>query len=149
AAFVRWKLIVPGDATTTAANILAHEPLFRLLLAADLTSAWSFVGATLLFHELLKPVNRNLSTLTATLSILSCPIVALAGLLQIAALVVLHGAQYFDAFPLQLVSHLTLKLFLDLQAEAHGISLVVFALCGLLVAYLVLSNRRGEAKCHA
>lgn len=33
--FVRSSLIVPGDATATAANIVASEGLFRISFAAD------------------------------------------------------------------------------------------------------------------
>jgi hypothetical protein len=94
AAFVRWRLVVPGDATATATNILAHEPLFRMLLAADLISASCYVAVTLLFYEMFKLVNKRLSSLTAFFSLVSCAIVAFACLFHIAALVDLRGAQY-------------------------------------------------------
>src|SRR6267378_2927688 len=64
AAFVRWRLVVPGDAISTATNILAHEPLFQMLLAADLISVSCYVALTVLFYELFQPVNKRLSLLT-------------------------------------------------------------------------------------
>src|SRR6266513_1625888 len=76
AAFVRWRLVVPGDATATVTNILAHEPLFRMLLAADLISAACYVGVTLLFYEMFKQVNKRPALLAAFVSLTSCAIVA-------------------------------------------------------------------------
>src|ERR1700682_5626708 len=66
AAFVRWRLVVPGDAVSTATNILAHEPLFRMLLVADLVSISCYIAMTLLVYERFKPVNRGLSLLAAS-----------------------------------------------------------------------------------
>ena len=37
-AFVRSRLIVPADAAATATNIVAHATLFRLGIAADLST---------------------------------------------------------------------------------------------------------------
>src|SRR6266568_8162966 len=76
AAFVRWRLVVPDDATATATNILAHEPLFRMLLAADLISASCYVAVTLLFYEMFRLASKRLSPLTAFFSLMSYAIVA-------------------------------------------------------------------------
>ena len=63
--FVFPKLIVPGDATETARNILANQALFRAALfgylitfICDLVAAWAL-------YVFLKPVNENLSLFTA------------------------------------------------------------------------------------
>ena len=54
--FVRQSLIVPGDATTTASNIMASEGLFRAGIAGDLVMIMSDVALALVFYVLLKPV---------------------------------------------------------------------------------------------
>ena len=58
--FIAERLIVSGDAAATAANILAHEALFRSGTAANLIATVCYVAATLFIYELLKPVNRSL-----------------------------------------------------------------------------------------
>jgi hypothetical protein len=60
AIFVGGRIVVSGDAATTAANILAHEALFRSGTAANLIATVCYVAATLFIYELLKPVNRSL-----------------------------------------------------------------------------------------
>ncbi len=59
--FVLQRLIVPGDAATTANNIMANELLFRfgivgwlIVLICDVVVAWAL-------YVLLKPVNKSLS----------------------------------------------------------------------------------------
>src|SRR5689334_15875743 len=64
--FVRDKLVVSGDATTTASNILASPLLWRLGIAGDLFEHVCDVGLVVIFYVLLKPVNKNLA-LTAVL----------------------------------------------------------------------------------
>ncbi len=59
--FVRAHLIVRDDAAATAANIAAHEPLFRLGLVADLISVAAYIGVTAVLYGLLKPAGRTLS----------------------------------------------------------------------------------------
>jgi hypothetical protein len=65
--FVLEGLIVPGDAVTTANNIIAHEMLFRcgiisfiIVLILDLLVAWAL-------YIVLQPVNKNLALLAAWL----------------------------------------------------------------------------------
>jgi hypothetical protein len=139
AAFVRWRLVVPGDAMATATNILAHEPLFRMLLAADLISASCYVAVTLLFYEMFKLVNKGLSLLTAFFSLMSCAIVAFACLFHIAVLVVLRGAQYLNILDMQPVLALALTC-LKLRAQAYSVSLVFLGFSCLLTGYLILRS---------
>jgi hypothetical protein len=63
--FVLEGLIIPGDAATTANNIIANELLFRggissfiIVLILDVLVAWAL-------YILLKPVNKNLALLAA------------------------------------------------------------------------------------
>jgi hypothetical protein len=139
AALVRWRVFLSGDATATATNILAHEPLFGMVFAADLISALCYVAVTLLFYEMFKPVNKRLSLLAASFSLMGCAIVALACLFHIAALVVLRGAQYLNLLavePLRIVALLCLKL----QAQAYDASLVFFGFYCLLIGYLIFRS---------
>ena len=139
AAFVRWRLVVPDDAAATATNILAHEPLFRMLLPADLISAGCYFAVTLLFYEMFKPVNKYLSLLTAFFSLTSCAIVAFACLFHISALVVLSGAQYLNILAVQPLPALAL-LLLKLRAQAYSISLVFLGFNCLLTGYLIFRS---------
>src|SRR2546430_10288386 len=63
AMFVGGSFIVSGDATATAANILAHESSFRLGVAATLITTASYLARTLPAFHLLQPVNWNLTLL--------------------------------------------------------------------------------------
>ncbi|MFY9584229.1 MAG: DUF4386 domain-containing protein [Candidatus Acidiferrales bacterium] len=67
AIFVGGRIVVSGDAAATAANILAHEALFRSGTAANLIATVCYVAATLFIYELLKPVNRSLSFTSSAL----------------------------------------------------------------------------------
>ena len=139
AALVRWRLFLAGDATATAANILAHDRLFWMVFAADLISAACYVAVTLLFYEMFKPVNKRLSLLTAFFSLMGCAIVAFACLFHIAAWVVLRGAQYLNILavvPLRTVALMCLKL----QAQAYNAGLVFFGLYCLLIGYLIFKS---------
>jgi len=139
AALIRWRLFLSGDAAVTATNILAHQPLFWMVLAADLISALCFVAVTLLFYEMFKPVSKRLSWFAAFLSLIGCAIVAFACLFHIAALVVLRGAQYLNILavvPLRTVALMCLKL----QAQAYNAGLVFFGLYCLLIGYLIFKS---------
>jgi len=72
--FVGGRLVVSGDAAITANNILAHQPLFRLGFAADVSAAACYVVVTALFYDLFKPVNRSLSLLAAFIGLVGCAI---------------------------------------------------------------------------
>src|SRR5206468_9375556 len=55
--------VVSGSATATAANILAHMPLFRLGFVSSLMTVPFHIVWAVLFYALFKPVNRSVSRL--------------------------------------------------------------------------------------
>jgi Domain of unknown function (DUF4386) len=83
--FGRGRLVVDGDAAATAANILAHQSLYRLGGAAALITLTCDIAVALLFYDLLKPVNRSVSLFAAGFRLvfvprkLSAPVCSFAG----------------------------------------------------------------------
>lgn len=57
------KLFVHGDATATAANIAAHQWLFRFGMASDLLGAVVLIFLVLAFYRLFKGVDQQLAVL--------------------------------------------------------------------------------------
>src|SRR5579862_1255923 len=129
-------LVVNGDAASTANNILAHQPLFRLGLATGLIATACYVAVTALFYDLFKPVNRSLSLLAAFFSLVGCAILAFASLFQLAPLVVLGGAQYLSVFKVEQLRALA-SLFLELYGLTVSICFVFFGVYCVLLGYLI------------
>ncbi len=132
-------LVVSGDATATATNILAHEPLFRLGLAAGLIATALYIAVTALFYDLFKPVNRSLSLLAAFFSLVGCAIQAFGSLFQLAPLVVLGGSEHLSVFKIDQLQAMAL-MFLELNAQAFTIGLVFFGFFNLLIGYLIFRS---------
>ncbi len=136
---VRSKLVVYGDAATTATNILAHQQLFRLALVSDVIVVVCYIAVTLLFFDLFKPVNRSLSLLAAFFSLVGCAIAALTCVFHLAPLVVLGGAHELSAFNVGQLQALALT-FLKLHSQGYNISLVFFGFYCLLIGYLIFRS---------
>ena len=132
-------LVVGGDAASTANNILAHQPLFRLGLATGLIATACYVAVTALFYDLFKPVNRSLSLLAAFFSLVGCAILAFASLFQLAPLVVLGGSQYLSVFNVEQLRALA-SLFLELYGLGVSICFVFFGVYCLLIGYLIFKS---------
>ena len=134
--FVLVRLVVRGDAAATSANILGHETLFRLGFASCLVAVAFHVVWALLFHELLKPVNRFVSRLALFVILVGCAIQAVAALLYAAPLLVLKGGSVFSAFTAEQLQALA-WVFLRLNAQAFNAYLVFFGIWCALVGYLI------------
>src|ERR1700719_644748 len=119
------KLVVAGNATATAANILGHERLFWLGFVLSLIGVAFHIAWALLMYELLKPVNRSLSLLAAFVILVGCAIQALVSLLYLAPLLILQGGGSVSAFTPEQLQALAL-LFLKLNQYAFQIYLVFF-----------------------
>jgi len=96
--YVPSKLIVHANATATATNIAAHETLFRLGIAAELIGQTGFIFVALALYDLLKGVNQRHAVLMVTLIVVAIPIAFLNELNAIAAVVLVHGADFLSLF---------------------------------------------------
>jgi Domain of unknown function (DUF4386) len=139
AMFIGGKFVVTGNASATAANILAQESSFRLGGVANLIATACYLTAAVLVYVLLKAVNKNLSLLGAFFSLLGCGIGALGFLFYFAPLTVLKGASYLNAFSAEQLQAHALT-FLRLSGQANDLGLVFFGLHILLVGYLILRS---------
>jgi hypothetical protein len=92
--YVAGRLIVSGDATATATNILAHQPLYRLAFAVYLMEMACQITMTVLFYELLKPVSKTASIVAAAFGLIGCTIKTLSRLFFFAPLLLLGSAQF-------------------------------------------------------
>ena len=133
------KLVVSGNATATAANILGHERLFWLGFASSLLGVAFHIAWALLIYVLLKPVNRSLSLLAAFFVLVCCAMQALTSLLYLAPLLILQGGSSLSAFTAEQLQSLAL-MFLKLNQYAYDIDLVFFGLWGVLTGYLIFRS---------
>jgi hypothetical protein len=138
--FVRGRLVESGDAAATAANILAHQPLYRLGFACALVATACYVAVTALFYNLFEPVSRTRSLLAAFFSLVGCAIQAAFNcLVLLAPLVLLGNGHYLSVFKAEQLQALTL-MFLKLRAQAHTSGMVFYGLYGLLIGYLIFRS---------
>lgn len=96
--YVPNTLIVSGNATETASRILAHETMFRLGMAGELINAIAFIFVVRALYFLLQGVTKRHATLMVTLFAISIPISCLNVLNEVAALVLLKGANFLSVF---------------------------------------------------
>src|SRR5271166_3575027 len=115
------RLVVNGDATATAHNILAHETSYRLAFAADIITVPCYIAVTALFYDLFKPVNRSLALHAAFFGLAGSTMWALNDFFYLGPLVVLGGAHSStEAYQLQALA----LIFLNLHAQASNIVMV-------------------------
>jgi hypothetical protein len=138
--YVRSNLIVPGDAATTANNIMASEWLFRLGFVSDLIAFLSDLVVSVLLYVLLKPVNKTLSLVAASLRLLAHPAIASINLLNhFAALLLLSGAEYLTVFETDQL-HALVLLFLNAHRYGYLIGGAFFGLHCFILGYLLFKS---------
>ncbi len=135
----RADLIVPGDAATTANNIMASEGLYRLGFVSDLITQTVQVFLVLFLYRLLKPVNKNHALLMLILGLVAVPITMLNELNQIVPLLLLSGADYLTAFTADQLQALA-PLFLDLRVQGVSILYIFWGLWLFPMGYLIFKS---------
>ena len=96
--YVPNKLIVRGNATATADNILAHETMFRLAILADLIGAVIFICLGIALYKLLSSVSRTWAGLMIAFVLVSAAVGFLNTLNNTAALTLFRGADFLAVF---------------------------------------------------
>jgi Domain of unknown function (DUF4386) len=138
--YIPRTLIVPRDATATANNILASETLFRLGIAGELLNAIGFIFVVLALHRLFQGVNKRHASLMVTLFVVSVPISFLNVLNEIAALILLRGADFLSVFTKPQLNSLAL-VFLRLHSYGFDVAAIFWGLW--LLPFGVLVYRSG------
>jgi hypothetical protein len=126
--YVPSKLIVPGDATATAEHIRASEWLLRIGIGCELIYPVIAVFLVLALYRLFKPVNEYHAKLLVILgALVSVPITFLNVLNEIAALILVGGADFLAAFQKSQLDTLAL-LFLRLHSDGVEIVAIFWGL---------------------
>lgn len=133
---VRSSLKVPGDATTTANNIMAAQGLFRLGIMSDLMMIMSDVAIGLAFYILLKPVSNALALLAAFFRLAQATILGINLLNLFFVTQLLGGADYLSVLGTEQVNAQAL-LFLDAHSAGYSIGLVFFGFSILILSTLI------------
>jgi len=137
--YVPSKLIVPGDATATANNILASESLFRIGIVSNILCQIAFIFLVLALYRLLKGVDQQHTSLMVALVLVAVPIAFLNMLNPLAALLLLSGAGFLTVFePNQL--HALVMVFLNLQESGTMIVQIFWGLWLLPFGLLVFKS---------
>jgi hypothetical protein len=137
--YIPSNLVVPGDATMTASNIMASEGLFRLgVVGASVTFLIEIVLVVMLY-VLLKPVSKTLS-LVAAFSRLAMTVIQGINLFNhIIALQLLSGADFLAVYEPDQLYALAL-LFLNANVSVEHIWGLFFALHLFFLGYLVYKS---------
>src|SRR3954451_15950886 len=125
-----------SDPAVTAANIEAHESLYRAGLAAHVLVTVTNVPLAVIFYELFRSVNRRLALLDAFFILVATAIEAAGILHQFAPLVLLPDAAASNAQDPQQLQRL-LSLTGPLAQADYTLYTVFFALDILLMSYLL------------
>src|SRR5207245_1245324 len=123
--YVRGQVIVPGDMARTAANMLAHEQLYRTGFSAAVIVVICNPPMGLILYELLKVVNPRHALLALVFIIVSTTIEAVNLFNYITPLFTLTLPEYrgaFDPDELQALARGPIRLF----GYAFSVSLTFF-----------------------
>jgi len=139
-AYVPGKLIVTGNATATAANLAAHETLFRLSIAGELLGHAGFIFVALALYDLLKGVSRRQARLMVLLIVVSVPIAYVNELNSIAAITLVRGGAFQGVFEPPQREALAM-LFLNLHSRGFGVAAMFWGLWLFPLGLLVYRSR--------
>jgi hypothetical protein len=137
--FVADRLVVAGDAATTANNIMASPMLWRLSVAGDLIVVLCAVPLLWIEYLLLRPVNGQLVLLAVLFNLVSLAVESISKLFLIVVMPTLANGAYQKAFEpqqLQVLANLALRS----HDIAFNIALIFFGFTCLVNGYLIFKS---------
>ena len=138
--YIPHVFLVPGNASATANNIVAHEALFRLGIVSGLVEAVIFTFVALALYRLLKGVDQKIAAVMVIFVLISAAIRFVNELNNLAALILVRSGDFFsilekpqrDAFAM---------LFLRLHGQGNVANEIFWGLWLLPLAILVYRSR--------
>jgi hypothetical protein len=138
--FGRSKLIVLGDAATTAGNIIASAWQFRIGFVVDLVAAVLFLLTAWALYVLLKPVKRNLALLFLLLNLSGVAVWCFSDLFLIASQILLSGADYLKVFQVDQLQTLAMLSLYIYKYGFLGIAQLFFGAWLFPLGYLIFKS---------
>jgi hypothetical protein len=133
------QLVVPGNASATAHNIIASDLFLRLGFVGYLGEAITDVALTFLLYVLLRPVHANLAKLAVLFRIMATATFAFGELFYFAPTLILGGDGYLKTFsPDQL--HALALLSLNLYGLVGGLFTVFYGIASMILGYLMFRS---------
>ncbi len=138
--YVRGQLIVPGDATKTAENIIASERLFRLSIVTDLVTYTLVIVLTWALYVVVRPVHKNLALLAVLFRLAENAVLCSATVGSLIALRLLSGADYLETFE-ESQLHALARLAVSAQGIMMNVAFILVGFGSAVFAYLLLKSR--------
>jgi hypothetical protein len=136
---LRERFVVPGGVPATASNIMDHAFMFRLGIAADLSTFLCAVAVTMILYVLLKPVNRNAALLMLGFNLVQDAVGGLNALNTYRPLQLLGGAAYLNVFSRQQLEAMAL-LSVNTHALGFAVALMFFGCSCVALGCLILAS---------
>ena len=137
--YIPKKFIVDGNATATAANILAHEMLFRVGIFGDLAQSVIFIFVAIALYRLLSGVNKTWAATMVALALVGCAVGFANVMPSIAALVVFRGGQFLTVIERPQLDALGM-LFLQLHQKGFTVNQIFWGVWLLPFGLLVMRS---------
>ncbi len=138
--YVPTAITVYGDAAATAANIMSSELLFRAGILSGLISNVIFIFLVLALYRLFKDISHKQAMLMVTLVVISVSITFANTFNQIAALIILSGADFLSVFDKPQLESAAYA-FLRLHSQAYQIIQIFWGLWLFPFGFLVYQSR--------
>jgi hypothetical protein len=136
----RSKLIVLGDAATTARNIIESAWQFRIGFVVDLVAALLFLLTAWALYVLLKQVNENLALLFLLLNLVGVAVWCVSDLFLITYQLLLSGADYLKVFQADQLQALAMLFLYIYKNGFSGIAQIFFSAWLFPLGYLVFKS---------
>jgi Domain of unknown function (DUF4386) len=132
-------LIVTGNATETARNIVAHETQFRITAVCFLIYSAGVVVLLTALYLILKPINPGLALVGALFRLVFALLWLLTTLNLLSALRLLDSASYLQVFEADRLQALA-RLHLGANFDVYYVGLPFFGLAATVCSYLWLKS---------
>jgi len=138
--YVPTTLIARENAALTASNVLAHETMFRLAIAAEMVVAVIFVLLVMALYRLLSGVDQWLARLMVGFVLMSGAITLMNLVNNVAALTLFRGSDFLAVLDKPQRDAMGM-LFLRMHAQGNNINEMLWGVWLLPFGLLVMRSR--------
>lgn len=137
--YIPKQFIVDGNATATAANVLANETLFRVGIVSDLAQSVIFIFVAIALYRLLSDVNETWAATMVALALVGCAVGFANVMPTVGALVLFHGGQFLTVIDRPQLDALGM-LFLQLHQKGFTVNQIFWGMWLLPFGLLVMRS---------